>query len=294
MRVTDNVHLVRIPFRLGTEDRFVNAYVILGRQLCLIDSGPLNGPSLISDHIKSIGRSLQDISMVINTHAHADHIGGNAEIKRTAKTLLAAHTLDVEWIRNINKQYVERPVPGFYSLVKEPTEIDICLNDNDVLDLGTGVELRVIHSPGHSPGSICLYNEKEHTLFSGDAVPVPEGVGMYSDFKASLDSLKRLARLPSIDYLLSSWHEPTRNGTQFIAESTDHLAFVHSTVARSLTKKAKTAEEITREVFFKLGVKPECITPLRILTVKAHLKALLSEGRALKTEKNRKCLWMIS
>ena len=73
------------------------------------------------------------------------------------------------------------------------------LQDGDLIDLGQGVELRVLHAPGHSPGSICLYWQDEQILFSGDSVTgsADSRWFYFEDARSHRDSLERLQRLPA-------------------------------------------------------------------------------------------------
>ena len=82
MKITETIHAFRHSFRLALgegryADRFVYSYLLLGEKVCLIDTGvSATVPLLLSD-LKQIGRTPQEISTVILTHAHPDHIGGN-------------------------------------------------------------------------------------------------------------------------------------------------------------------------------------------------------------------------
>ena len=139
----------------------------LREKICLIDSGVAGSEKIILDYLKATGRSPQEISRLILTHAHPDHIGAAAAIKRISGCTVAAHAAEKAWIEDVDLQAKERPVPGFRSLVGGSVQVDQTLQDGDVLHLESGLTLRVLHTPGHSPGSISLWLAEDGALFSG-------------------------------------------------------------------------------------------------------------------------------
>ncbi len=104
-----------------------------------------------------------EILCLINTHGHWDHIADNSEIVRLTAAKVAVHHRD--------KTLVEDPKSVIYELPFriEGVKPDILLNDGDVIEAGN-LRLKVIHTPGHTLGSICLYEENEGVLFSGDTL----------------------------------------------------------------------------------------------------------------------------
>ena len=153
---------------------------------------------LIIDPAGSIDRILSrtealglTVTTVVNTHGHADHTSGNnALISRTGARLVA-HEKDADRITaGLNKAMSlvmgKRPSPGAHFHVK----------DGDFIKLGkTG--LSVIHTPGHTPGGICLYGDGN--LFTGDTLFVG-AVGRTDmrggSFEILLASLRKLLELP--------------------------------------------------------------------------------------------------
>ena len=131
------------------------------------------------------------IRYVVNTHGHADHTCGNRAILSKTGANLVVHQEDAnEIVRGLNRAFSmvmgKRPSPEAQKLV----------TDGDFIRIGqTG--LKVIHTPGHTPGSICLYGEGN--LFTGDTLFV--GAVGRTDLKGGsfdvlLDSLKKLLSLP--------------------------------------------------------------------------------------------------
>lgn len=80
------------------------------------------------DYIRKTGRNPEDISLIILTHSHPDHIGSAHEIQRTTGCTIAAHHGERAWIEDVELQSRERPVPDFHSLVGGSVRIDRILS----------------------------------------------------------------------------------------------------------------------------------------------------------------------
>lgn len=151
----------------------VHSYLVIGSErAALIDTG------LGISNIKAVIAQLTSLpKLVLTTHAHWDHIGGHGLFSE-----IAVHRDDAKWLsdgfpipleavkNNLLKEPCEFP-DGFsiekYSVFQgSPATI---LQDGDIIDLGSR-KLRVIHTPGHSPGHICLYESDTGYLFSGDLI----------------------------------------------------------------------------------------------------------------------------
>ena len=140
MQITEHVHAIKIPFQITiapgkTVDRFVYLYLIYGKKIYLIDSGVASSEKTIFEYIKKTGRNPDDISMIILTHSHPDHIGAARAIKEASCCTVAAHPGEKSWIEDVGKQSKERPVPNFNSLVGGSVVVDHIIKDGDVLDL---------------------------------------------------------------------------------------------------------------------------------------------------------------
>lgn len=103
--------------------------------------------------------------LVVNTHAHLDHVFGNAAVLRKYKIPLAIHAIDVPLLRMAPQIALSYGLPTF-----EPSpEPDMLLADGDVLKFGE-TELEVLFTPGHCPGEVCLYHKATKTLIAGDVL----------------------------------------------------------------------------------------------------------------------------
>lgn len=98
------------------------------------------------------------------THCHGDHIGGVSELKERCGGKILIHRDDAEGLNNANISLTD-----YIGLGKIELEADSRLDDEDLLHLGD-IELTVIHTPGHTSGSTCLYCKNEGLLFAGDTV----------------------------------------------------------------------------------------------------------------------------
>ena len=138
----------------------VNTYLVACRdtgEALLIDPG---GPSPeLAAKLRHHGWRLR---WIVNTHGHADHIAGNEEWAATTGARIVIHRLDWEFFRTPAMQ-AEAMAEGFPPL----TRADVLVEDGQRLPLGTG-EALVLHTPGHSPGGICL-SFPGH-LFTGDTL----------------------------------------------------------------------------------------------------------------------------
>ena len=139
---------------------WVHVYLIYGSRICLIDTGVSSAETIIFDYLRNTGRSPEEIDMIILTHSHPDHIGAVKSIKESTGCVIAAHSGEKDWIEDVDLQCRERPVPGFHSLVGGSVNIDRLVEEGDILNLGDGLSVEVIHTPGHTEGSISLCLQK--------------------------------------------------------------------------------------------------------------------------------------
>jgi hydroxyacylglutathione hydrolase len=285
MQVTEHVHALKVPFPAST--RFVYAYLIYGKQVSLVDSGIAPAKEMIFDYLRKTGRDPREIRFLFQTHSHGDHIGLSAEIKRISGCQIVAHEAEKDWIEDIDKQYRERPTPTFRSYVQESAKVDRVVKDGEVLDLGVGERMKVIHTPGHSPGSISFVYTTDGALFSGDAVPAAGALPIYSDVFVNVRSIRKLKAVPGLKALFSSWHDPIVGEKVYptLDQALAYMQKVHEVVRReSAAAPSLDSKELTIRVLKALGLPENMASPIVITTIEAHRKARRHEDILHTTE----------
>ncbi|MEG9552418.1 MULTISPECIES: MBL fold metallo-hydrolase [Streptomyces] len=197
VEVLPQLHMLR--FRIG------QAYLWRdGPELTLIDAGDVESAAAIEDAIRSLGHAPARIRRIVLTHGHRDHFGAAQELADRYGAEIIAHTLDAPVIRG------ERPVPepdlldwerplyahGLTCPEAPPTRVDREVKGGEELPFGDGA--RVVHAPGHTPGSIALHLPRHGVLFTGDTVASVERVmlGVFNvDRAGAAATFRRLAAL---------------------------------------------------------------------------------------------------
>jgi len=281
MKITETIHTFKHHFRLALgenhyADRFVYSYILLGEKICLIDAGVWGTAPQLQGYLKQIGRSPQEISMVLMTHAHPDHIGGCLAIKKASSASFYAHPADKPWIEDVERQYRERPILNFFELVEGPVPVSQELKEGDTLSWDKGKTLRVLETPGHSLGSISLFLEGEGALFTGDAVPAAGTIPIYVDPQASIQSIQKLANVPRVKYMFSSWHEPI-SGDQVQTTLKEGIRYIE-TIDEIVTDLTKTmpletsGEELSLRALERLGIKMDKVLHMVRASFESHRK----------------------
>ncbi len=175
------------PIRIVAPPLAANCYLLLDEKNAIIDVG-----GDFQFIINAIRRYIdpRDLDYVILTHSHYDHAAAAGHFKGIAK--IAIH----------REEYSLMKAQGFTSFlfgVKfKPFEPDIPLEGGEKFELGS-LELEVIHTPGHSPGSICLYEPNKKWLFSGDTVFAYGSFGRVDlpggSARLLINSIKKLSEL---------------------------------------------------------------------------------------------------
>lgn len=279
VRVSDGIHALRIPFTIPLGpgkvlERFVYVYFIYGDTVTMVDAGVSSSTPAIFDYLVSTGRKSADITRIVLTHAHPDHIGGAAAIAKETGCTFAAHRDSVGWVEDTNRQFAERPVPGFQTLVGGPVHVDRILDEGDVIELPGNGSLSVIATPGHAAGQIALLHDSTGALFTGDAVPVPGEIPIYDDAHTLVQSLEKLRTYDTVSVLLSSWDEP-RYGNDIRRVIDDGIAWmhrIHDTVMQcNASSDMDDAASIARQVLESLGLPGALVNPLIVKSVVSHL-----------------------
>ncbi|MGD9495805.1 MAG: MBL fold metallo-hydrolase [Armatimonadota bacterium] len=288
MQVTERIHAVRLPFTLALPggqvlERFVYAYLICGGRICLIDAGVAASREAIFGYLSAIGREPAEISHLVLTHAHPDHIGAAAAIRAETGCTVTAHRDAIPWIEDTQRQFRERPVPSFHEIVGGPTPVDAGVEDGDTVELGADGALSVIETPGHSRGHIALHSAQDRALFCGDTVPVPGQMPVYEDVALLVRSLERLLGVVPVEVLLSSWDEPRRGEAARGAVGAGLAAVreLHALVMRvSEQSGSEDPIRVAAGVVHALGLPEAALNAVVVASIAAHLRAADTEELA--------------
>jgi len=197
MQIAPGVHQVRM---LGAD-----AFLIAEERLTLIDAGMVGSRILLERYLRRIGRRLDELERIVCTHGHPDHIGGVTELVRDRDDVaVLIHPDDLFGLHLPLREALavgdsaERRGRIIQFLTRPPSD-PTPVTDGEVLPMLGG--LRVVHTPGHTPGSVCLYAQRLRLLFTGDVLQVIRGRLTYAsaffshDHAGARASVERLAAL---------------------------------------------------------------------------------------------------
>lgn len=202
-RLIQSTHEI-IPNVYQLTNRGVNVILIVEEELTLIDAGLRGSSPQIIDFVRHLGRSPEEISLIVFTHNHVDHMGGLAELKQLTSARVAIHKADISDIENQSSRTGDRQKKPLSSTLRSVfsvkfSDVDIQLEGGEVLEPLGGLE--VIHTPGHTPGSISLFSPQNKLLIVGDALRkrrktlnLPPKMAS-SDLTQAMDSIKMMAQL---------------------------------------------------------------------------------------------------
>jgi glyoxylase-like metal-dependent hydrolase (beta-lactamase superfamily II) len=147
---------------LETGPLMTNCYIVGDsetKQAAVVDPG---------GHVGAIRSALDrnDLTCkwIINTHTHFDHVGGNGELKAATGAEILVHPAEADWLLDIGNQARMFGISGAASPPADRT-----IDEGEVIEIG-GLKLEVLHTPGHSPGSISLVIQGESKILVGDLV----------------------------------------------------------------------------------------------------------------------------
>ena len=178
MATNPAVELAPGIFRIPTAGKdLINSFALVDDDgsVTLVDCGLKRAPARIVAALTSIGKHPHDVTRIVLTHVHPDHAGGAAEMSRRTAAPVLVHGDDHGWARAGRIDGGNDPSTRMGRLFAragdgklEAFEPGPALVDGQVLPVGAGV--RVVHTPGHSPGHISLLVESSRTLITGDAL----------------------------------------------------------------------------------------------------------------------------
>lgn len=194
-----------------------NSYLYRGKQLILIDPGHIINESgeraleVLTESIANDGFALEEIELILCTHGHPDHVEAAGAVRQRSGARIGINEKDAFFLEGLEQRARAAGSPETPSLAP-----DFYLSTGE-LNSGAGEGesdlIRVLETPGHSPGSVCFHFPEERVLFTGDTVfdgsigrtDLPGG-----DFEALGNSVAALSRLDDLELLLPGHMGPVR------------------------------------------------------------------------------------
>ncbi len=322
MEIVAGVHQLKIPFPEGME-RFTNAYVIEGSKgNILVDCGWDSSEAVwaFREELRLERLSFDDINWIVVTHVHPDHFGLAAKLRELCGAKIVMHRIEDSLIgsRYVDYRQLAEEVEGMLvsngvpseeaARMREasaraaqyvtPTHPDVLVEDGDTISNGT-FQLEILHTPGHSPGHICLYDARKRRLFCGDHVMFDAVPRIAAHPQSGSDPAGDYAR--SLKYVLEKpvsfvfpGHGPVFNSLMIRSEEIlRRHAAMRRQIAEVLDDGLKTACDIAREIGWRTEAGDVSYDDLgfrerraAVCEVIAWLRRLVEEGRVAALERN--------
>jgi glyoxylase-like metal-dependent hydrolase (beta-lactamase superfamily II) len=183
-----------------------NVFLIVGQNLTLVDTGFKGRSAHILRQMRRLGYLPTDIANIVLTHHHADHTGSLAVLKEISGAKVFAHAADAPYIDGrlvqpgpVRPEWLGETLAPLHKLWETiPVAVDVLVGDGDDIPALAGI--KILHTPGHTPGSISLYLPVEGLLIVGDVLSNTYGLSLPSkaftvDMTREVKSIKRLANL---------------------------------------------------------------------------------------------------
>ena len=312
--IIDNIHAIAIPLPFEAQLISANLYAVGKGPITLIDTGPKfpGALKLIRQQLNSHNLDFDDVERIIVTHGHIDHAGLASQIRQAAghpvdffihaedswivseenyradmwskegEALMIRAGMPTEAIDKVRQRF------SFFKSLCDPVN-NVSFVENGDTFTGNGFHLQIIHTPGHTAGSICLYESQQKIIFSGDHIikhitpnPLVEieksrqrnhGYQSLSSFIKSLDKLSRM----DVRYVFSGHGEYIDNMQSVIATYKSHHRQRMAMVLKALKGNPRPAYQLIADVF---PVVPEADIFLAISEILVHLEMLIDEGKA--------------
>lgn len=314
----ENIQVIPIPMPDFSDLITANVFAVGKGPLTLIDTGPkIQGSfGFIQQHLKLGGFSIEDVERIIITHGHADHFGLAVNIREAAGHPVECFIHPEDKWRVLSENFIHdlwsKEMDDFSAMVGLPEEEiekikkrfstfkELCdpLDEVSIMEdgdefIGNDFQLKVIHTPGHSSGSCCLYECRQKVLFSGDHIikhitpnPLVEikrdrlRDQNYQSLTAYMSSLNKITDL-NTRFVFPAHGEHIEDLPAIIASYTAHHQQRLEQVWNALKKKTQPLYYLIDDVFTYV---PENDTFLALSEIVVHLEILVNEGRAELTD----------
>lgn len=299
MELTPRIHSLPAAGGLFSGPLAPNVYLVVdGGQGALIDAGYADEGSLQA-RLEYLGGFPQlKLDHIILTHHHIDHASGAPHLRQATGARICLHPREDRVLRDW-KENAPQDLPPAGSLEERVrawrheaarATADRLVEDGDTIAVG-GVTIEVVHTPGHTLGSICLYLREERALFTGDTVlglgtvaiaPPPHGdMGLY------IQSLERLKGYDAA-LLLPGHGPPVQDVGRKLQELIDHRHERERQILAALGRGRGTVKALLDDIYPELDRRLLNMAAGQLL---AHLAKLEGEGRAVRRGEGGEAAW---
>lgn len=292
MEITPRIHSIPAPIGSGfyTGPQAPDVYLVVdGGEGALIDSGFGDEQSVKARLEYLRERPEVKLRYIVLTHHHFDHSSGAHQLRQASGGQIVMHPQEERFLRDwqgdapqdidipADQQAIAERVQRFRQQAAEAAP-DVFIEDGVTLRVG-GLTLEVVHTPGHTMGSICIYLREERALFTGDTAlglgtvaisPPPHG-----DMRLYLESLERLKGYDTA-LMLPGHGQPVQDVSRKLQELIDHRREREEQVLRLVADGKSSARAMLGTIYPELDHR---IMPMALRQVEAHLAKLAEDGR---------------
>ncbi len=311
--ITPGIHWIKLPIDAVGGPAHINSYLIRGDiGYLLVDSGWNTDSSFGTMHNSLVknGLGFEDISQILVTHVHPDHYGMAGRIKKLSGATIAMHPIEKELIEpryvhmeellhQTDRMLVDNGLPhdemvklrdatvGLEQYII-PTPPDITLRDGETVTTGE-FTFRVIWTPGHSSGHICLYEPEKKILLSGDHI-LPKITPNISVHPQSIENplgryVKSLQEMRQLDaeLILPGHDQPFTGLRPRIDEIIQHHEQRNRDILAVMGGQARTTYQIAQEITWGVRSRwrdlPDFHRRMAIFETLAHLEMMATDSR---------------